>query len=118
MSYSMIRRLAEERIAAVEDEIRERQDEVKLLRKELAELVGPSPAETKYVHMTYGEAILQYLREVKGPRSTKQVIEALEAGGKSPSQGTAYNTLRRLCDDEKVGWSNRRWQAMSSSAES
>ena len=144
MSYNNLRRLAEERIAAIHDSIRQLRAEEGDLRGELAGLEG-SPATTTapephtpapvaaaavepeqsedvppYVFLKPQKAVVRFLRANPGPHTSKEIHDALLAGGmvtKAKKTRDAVATALSRQNGravERVG--DGRWQAIPSSS--
>ncbi len=137
MSYSHLRKLAEERITKIRGAIVRLREEEQQLQAELAALDGPATvahrapgsAEEEQPQSTYAfmgpqEAVLRYLQDNPGPHTTDQVHEAVVAGGittKSKSTRAAvYTALNRQA--KKFGTVEKlpgnRWQAITPTASS
>lgn len=106
---SIIRRLAKERIAVIQQTVRELKEEEEQIRRELSVLANdPATSEEsakgEYAEMSFGEASLRYLFKA-GPSDAHQIATALEAGGLKSTSNTVHavkTALRRYAKQGKA----------------
>ena len=147
MSYTNLRRLAEQRIVAIQEEITHLREEEKSLRDELAELDTPprksatvplastisaAPAtfggmdaeesDQPYAFLKPQKAVVRFLRDNPGPHAGRDIHDALLAGGmvtKAKRTRDAVSTaLSRQRGSTIEKLPDGRWQAIPPSASS
>ena len=140
MPYSNLRRLAEERSAAIHDSIRQLRAEEEELCRELAGLesspataTAPEPpapvptplgvAEPKqseevlpYAFLTPKKAVLRFLQENPGPHTSKEIHDVLLAGGMvttaKKTRDAVATVLSRQNGQTVSRVADGRWQAL------